>query len=104
MNTQQLRYFLSVMETGSFSAAGKQCFTSQSNISKSINNLENEFGYKLFHRTKEGVVPTREAVILSGKIRSLVNELEAVCADPLQEEIQDFKLNPVKRTEEKKYI
>ena len=92
MNTQQLRYFLSVMDTGSFSAAGKQCFTSQSNISKSINNLENEFGYQLFHRTKEGVVPTREAIVLSGKIRSLVNELEAVCADPLKDEIQDFHL------------
>lgn len=92
MNTQQLRYFLSVMDTGSFSAAGKQCFTSQSNISKSINNLENEFGYQLFQRTKEGVVPTREAVVLSGKIRSLVSELEAVCADPLKEEIQDFHI------------
>lgn len=42
----------------SISAAARNLFTSTSNISKLISNLEEELGYTIFNRTANGLVPT----------------------------------------------
>lgn len=41
---------MAVVECGSFSAAGKALFMSQSAVSQQINNLEEELGVQLFDR------------------------------------------------------
>lgn len=50
MNINQIRYFLSVAENKSFSAAAFDCYISQSSVSKHIKALEAEFGVVLFER------------------------------------------------------
>lgn len=58
MRTEQLRTFLSLIETGNFSRTAKQLYVSQSTVSKRIAELENELGYPLFTRGAGGVRPT----------------------------------------------
>lgn len=50
MELRQLKYFLKVADTGSFSEASRQLFVSQSAISQQIKLLEDELGTQLFVR------------------------------------------------------
>lgn len=50
MFKQSIYYFISVVDEGSFSAAGKKYYLSQSAISQQITKLENELGFHLFDR------------------------------------------------------
>ncbi|MBQ9512818.1 MAG: LysR family transcriptional regulator [Lachnospiraceae bacterium] len=51
MTTDQIRIFLRIVETKSFSTAALDLFTTQSSVSKKIQQLEDELGVKLFERT-----------------------------------------------------
>ena len=64
MELYQLRYFLAVAETGSFTRAAKRSFISQPSLSQQILNLEEEFGQKLFHRLGRKAVLTEGGKIL----------------------------------------
>lgn len=55
MEIKQLEYFITVAEYGSINRASEALFTSQPNISKSINSLEQELKLKLFIRSNKGV-------------------------------------------------
>ena len=50
MEFRQVRHFLSVVEQGSFSGAASALGLTQQTLSKSIANLENELGVRLFDR------------------------------------------------------
>lgn len=65
MEIRQIQYFLSVVETGSFSAAADVHFISQSSLSKVIIALEKELGVSLFDRSKRKVflTPAGEAFL-----------------------------------------
>ena len=58
MEIRQIQYFLSIMETGSFSAAADEHYISQSSLSKKIIALEKELGLPLFDRSKRKVFLT----------------------------------------------
>lgn len=51
----ELEYFYKVSNAGSMTEAAKQIGIHQSSISRKIQKLELKLGYKLLHRTKEGV-------------------------------------------------
>lgn len=55
MEIRQLRYFINVAETRSFSEASRQCFLSQSAISQQIKLLEEELETQLFLRNTHSV-------------------------------------------------
>ena len=55
MEIRQLEYFITVAECGAINRASENLFTSQPNISKSINSLEQELKVKLFIRSNKGV-------------------------------------------------
>ncbi len=55
METRQIQYFLSVVNTGSFSAAADEHYISQSSLSKMIMALEKELAVLLFDRSKRKV-------------------------------------------------
>lgn len=65
MEIRQIQYFLSVVETGSFSAAADEHYISQSSLSKVIIALEKELGVSLFDRSKRKVflTPAGEAFL-----------------------------------------
>ncbi len=65
MEFQQLRYFLSVLEEGSFSKAAARHRISQQGISKSIARLEQELGVELLRRVGRQVEPTEAGAMLA---------------------------------------
>jgi DNA-binding transcriptional LysR family regulator len=50
MNLRSLEHLLAIAETGSFNKAAAKCFITQSALSRSIQNLENELGGLLIDR------------------------------------------------------
>ncbi|RBL83942.1 hypothetical protein DDE05_27215 [Streptomyces cavourensis] len=55
MDAKQIRQFIVLSETRSFSVAAQKLHLSQSALSTSIRKLEEEFDCQLFHRTSRGV-------------------------------------------------
>jgi LysR family transcriptional regulator, transcription activator of glutamate synthase operon len=83
MDIRQIQYFLSIVDSGSFSAAADEHFISQSSLSKIIISLEKELGISLFDRSKRRVFLTEagEAFLpharkLNGSYKSMVVELD----------------------------
>lgn len=58
MNINQVKYFVTVYEQGSISTAARGHNVSAQAVSKTISDLEREYGQKLFDRTNSGVSPT----------------------------------------------
>jgi len=79
MTFVQLRYFLSIVQTGSFSLAAEQTYVSQSSLSKQIKALENELGARVFERNASGVSLTPAgAVFLEFAQKTLVEHENAL--------------------------
>src|SRR5438309_1829877 len=55
MEIHQLRYFVAVVDEGSFTRAGRREHVSQSGVSAQIRQLERELGQPLFDRTDRTV-------------------------------------------------
>lgn len=60
MTLQQLIYAVTVAEWQSINKAAQSLFISQSSLSSSLQNLENEIGISIFSRTNRGVFTTQE--------------------------------------------
>jgi len=58
MELRQLRYFVSIAESGSFSKAAERVYVAQSALSHQMAQLEDELGTSLFHRSRRGIVLT----------------------------------------------
>lgn len=77
MELRQLKYFLAVARTGSFSEASRRLYVSQSTLSQQIMQLEDELGSPLFMRTSRNVVPTEagaELIPLAEKVLQGVDD------------------------------
>lgn len=64
MTLLQLRYLVSICESGSTFAAAELMHVSQSTISLSLKKLEEELEVSLFIRTSRGLVPTAAGLLL----------------------------------------
>lgn len=60
MTLQQLQYLISIAQYDSINQAAQSLFVSQSGISKSIKQLEDELGFRLLERTHRGVAFTAQ--------------------------------------------
>lgn len=69
---RQLRHLVALAETGSFSRAADALGLSQPALSRSIANIEDGCGERLFDRTAAGVVPTAFAWPLIDRARALI--------------------------------
>lgn len=76
MNAEYYRVFLTVGRVRSITRAAEELFTSQPAITRTIKNLENELGTKLFTRSKRGVELTREGQILYEHVEMAFTMLE----------------------------
>lgn len=76
MNLNDLRLFLRVVETNSFTAAAEMLGIQKSTISRRIGQLEDDMGVRLLQRTTRKLKLTDEGQELFERCRPLVDELE----------------------------
>ncbi|CAB3784948.1 HTH-type transcriptional regulator CynR [Pararobbsia alpina] len=73
---RQLRVFMEVARLASFSRAGQKIGLTQSAVSRSIRELEDELGLKLLDRTTREVVLTDAGMNLVASVSRLLGELD----------------------------
>lgn len=78
MLLRQIKYFVAIIDTNSFTEAAEQCFISQSAISQQISALEEELGVKLTKRDgrKFTVTPAGEYFYKRGK--AILRDIENI--------------------------
>lgn len=76
MEIRQLKYFISVAETGSFSETSRRLYLSQSAVSQQIKALEDELGTTLFVRTPHHVSVTESGDILLPLAKQIVRDMQ----------------------------
>lgn len=76
MEIYQLRYFVAVAETGSFTKAATRSFVSQPSLSQQIANLEEELGQTLFHRLGRSIALTEAGHDLLERARRILAEAD----------------------------
>jgi LysR family transcriptional regulator, benzoate and cis,cis-muconate-responsive activator of ben and cat genes len=91
MELRHLRYFLAVVEEGSFSRAAEKLHVSQPPLSRQIRDLESELGGKLFDRNRQGVRLTRLGNAILAGSRGLIRDAESFRAEAktLEKEIYE---------------
>ena len=72
MTLSQLRMFIAVVESGSFSAAAAQLDCTQSRISHAVGSLEQELGVRLLLRSHDGSAPTDAGHRVLDKARQML--------------------------------
>lgn len=75
MDHIQLKCFISVARTLSFSEAARRNYLSQSTVSRYIKDLEKEFGVKLFERTRREVSLTNEGKLILPYAQDIIDTL-----------------------------
>lgn len=84
MELRLLKYFWTVAQAGSITAAASELFITQPTLSRQIRELEKELGTPLFRRTKYGLKLTEEGLLLRSRaeeILSLTQQTEQEFAD-----------------------
>ena len=78
MNINQVRYFETVLEEGSFSAAARAQFVTVQAVSKAIADLERELGRALFIRENRCVRPTEFGLVFHSKALPALTAFESL--------------------------
>lgn len=85
----QYETFITVVESGSYSAAAKQLYKSPSAISKQVSALEENLGVQLFDRTTRSQSVTEEGRLyyqhckeISAKIKTAESEVRSAAGEP----------------------
>jgi LysR family hydrogen peroxide-inducible transcriptional activator len=92
MEMHQLRYFVAVARTGSFSRAAEQCYVSQPSLSQQIQKLERSVGQRLFDRLGRRATLTDAGRLLLERAQGI---LESV--DDVERRLRDADDNPAGR-------
>ncbi|WP_338608818.1 LysR family transcriptional regulator [Pelagibacterium nitratireducens] len=94
-----LEIAVTVIETGSMSAAAAQLGMTQSAVSQATKRAEAQIGVKLVHRDRRPLVPTDAGKVLVGHIREIAlhagHAIEEVRTTASQPERQDLRLGLV---------
>ena len=88
MNTKHLEYILEIYRSGSLNKTAKNCFVSQSYLSKIIKSFEDELGFKLVNTSNQGTTFTeggllfvRSAEIIIQEYKNILNIQQALQED-----------------------
>lgn len=89
MELYQIRYFIALAETGSFTRAAERCFVTQPTLSTGIRKLEESLQTRLIERTKRRALPTAAGRLFLERARVIAeecaragNELRAAATTP----------------------
>jgi LysR family nitrogen assimilation transcriptional regulator len=76
MQFRQLRYFVRIVEAGSFSRAATMIHVAQPALSQQIAELEERLGIKLLQRSARGVAPTPAGEVLYREASAILHQLD----------------------------
>ena len=74
MTLQQLRYAITVAETGTITEAAKKLYISQPSLTNAIHELEKEMNLVLFQRTNKGILLSGEGEEFLGYARQVLDQ------------------------------
>ncbi|MEI4473008.1 LysR substrate-binding domain-containing protein [Frigidibacter sp. MR17.24] len=89
MDLRQLRYFIAIVEQGSFSQAASFLNIAQPALSLHVRNMERDLGTALLYRSPKGVAPTEAGEILLRNARIILNQMTIA-----EEEIRGHDSDP----------
>ena len=75
MNLQQLDYIIAVDAHRHFAKAAEKTFVTQPTLSMMIHKLEEELGVRIFDRSKQPVVPTREGEEIIARAKQIMADV-----------------------------
>jgi len=90
MELHQLKYFVAVAETGSFSRGAERCGITQPSLSQQILKLESELGQRLFDRLGRTVQMTPSGRILLPRAQRILAEVNSA-GKAVQQDIMEGK-------------
>lgn len=74
MTLQQLRYVVTVAETGTITEAAEKLFITQPSLTNAIRELEKEMNINIFLRSNKGVVVSKEGEVFLGYARQVLEQ------------------------------
>lgn len=89
MNFDQLRYFVTTVEQGSYAQASKYLYVTPEAISKSIGELGKELGIVLLEKSGRGIAPSKSGLVVLGFASEILNAV-----DDLRAYAQSIASNP----------
>lgn len=78
MTIQQLKYVLTISETGSMNKAAEQLYVSQPSLTSSVQELEKEIGIKIFNRSGRGVSLTNDGAEFIQYARHVIGQFDVL--------------------------
>jgi len=81
LNITELRYLVAIKKWGSVSAAAKQLYAAQPNVSKALKNLEEEYGLRIFERSSTGMIPTEQGRRFIEQAARVLEEVDRLTED-----------------------
>ena len=88
MKLNQLRYFVAVCNTGSFTIASEQLYVSRPAVAQAVHELETEFGGNLFYRYNNKIELTENGAWLFEKAQELLRQADSL-SNELHARFQD---------------
>ncbi len=76
MDLRQLKYFVGIVDAGSFSKAAERLWIAQPSLSQVISGLEADLKKQLLVRSPRGVVPTEAGKVLYRHARTMLRQME----------------------------
>ncbi|MBR1797779.1 MAG: LysR family transcriptional regulator [Clostridiales bacterium] len=78
MTLKQLRYIVTVADTGNITEAAAKLFIAQPSLTSAIRELENEYGITIFERSNRGVEITAEGEEFMGYARQILEQSDLI--------------------------
>ena len=74
MTLQQLKYVITVADTGTITEAANKLYISQPSLTNAIHELEKEMNIVIFNRTNKGISLSKEGEIFLGYARQVLEQ------------------------------
>lgn len=86
----QLRYFIAVVETGSFTKAAERACVTQPTLSAGIKKLEEQLGTRLFHRTSRRVYLSETGTAFLERAKAILSECNRATRELSRREVPEI--------------
>ena len=92
MTTGQMRFFIRVVECGSFSRAEESCFCTAQGIRKQMDSLEQELGVVLLNRSPRGISLTTAGRIFFDRAAAVLKQIDDMVEEVRAAEVQTLRV------------